>query len=255
MKMINFQCAVTLLLIAIFISCKKTEDVIIPTSSLSIHNCLSDGTPLFVKFFNSQNVSFANKTNGIAAPFGVIQVSSMERGLPSGHVPLKLYAFPDSLNVLTSADYDLKAKGIYSLFVSGTKTAADTLFTKDEIPFVAPVDSLVLIRFIHLAKSTGSVSINLVGKQANPLTQQMQYKSASDFQSFSVKRADFNSNSFTFEVRDSQSQILLTTFTYAWNMPGAQGGGTHFMSKAATAVLLNSGNTIKTLVIKPTLAF
>jgi hypothetical protein len=253
MKTSYIQMMALLLITATQLSCKKTEDKILPTASFTIRNCVTDGTFLFAKLNGSENVSFADKNTGIAAPFGTNSTIAKEYGLSAGELPVKLYAFPDSLTAVTSASYNLKAGGIYSLFVSGTKTSIDTLFTKDDIPDIAAADSVILIRIVNLANTGAPVSVNITGEPANTAMQNLNYKGVTKFISFGVKKAQHNGDSFSFEIRNSTTNALLTTFMYYWNFPGPSGGGTHFMSKAATVVIANTGPVVKCLVINPTL--
>jgi hypothetical protein len=142
--------------------------------------------------------------------------SSIEYGITAGTTPLTIVSAGDTSNPLISGSIDLKAGGIYSLYLAGQNgKAVDTVFMQDLIP--AYNDSVSGVRIINLSVDAGKISANLVG---NPVGQNefsdLGYKQISTFKTYSAM-----SNIpgyYTFEIRDQTTGDLLTSFDWSYTV-------------------------------------
>lgn len=253
MKRKYIHLMVLLLLLAVTFSCKKEKYSIVGTSSLTIVNCLSDATYLFPQLYNSANIDFSNKINGM--PPVSLDATKMMRyyGLASGIVPLNIFAYPDSVKPVISKSLDLKSGAFYSFFLTGTKAEIDTLFIKDELPKTQPSDSLIVVRFINTCKTTNPLRINPVGKPAAPTMGNLSYNQISAYQTFSVKKLSHTGGeNYNFEIHDAVTGDLLLTYAYPWSSTTTS-GNTNYLSKGATIIITGSGNAIRCVGITPNL--
>jgi hypothetical protein len=254
MKRIYIQAVSVILLVTALLACKKDGDQVLPTASLTIRNCLTDGTVLFPKFNGSENVSFANLADGIASQYNVLPIIHRSFGFPEGNLSTRLFSYPDSVNSISSSSYSLTAGVIYSLFLAGTKDAIDTLFIKEDVPYVKLADSIILFKVVNLARINVPLNLSITGKSANSELQNLSFRKVTKFLQYSVKKSQHSSgNIFSFQVRDATSNTLLTAFNYTWHFPnGAGGSGNNFLSKGATIVLVNtSPNTVRAIIFNP----
>lgn len=251
MKHIFIYLISAFLLMAGITSCKKTVDSVKATSSLTFFNALTDGTYIFPRFNHASNISFQDRNFGIADLYAVGPIPIRNVSLPAGRTSLDIFAFPDSISPARSKMLDLQPGGIYSCFTFGTRTDVDTLFTRDEVSTPPKSDSLIMIRFVNLAKGLQPLSIHGADGPVVPSMGDLPYRTITKFQTFSVKKAQHAQDYIDFEIRDAITQKKLTKARYTWNFPAQDGGGTHFISKGATAILVRSADTVSCKIINP----
>jgi hypothetical protein len=189
-----------------FYSCKKSNSVTSAISSLNIVNAVIDIPSVYIYFtFSDSNYYLQQSPLSYA--------SSAEYSAISGLRPLSVISSNDTVKPLYQTSLDLKAGGIYSLFLFGHGRQVDTLLVKDSLPLYT--DSLAGVRFVNLAPGSLPVSINLEGNYpvSNELSN-LAYRQISTFQTYSASSGVLGYN---FEIRDQASGNLLATF--GWPLP------------------------------------
>lgn len=222
------------LAVAIGISCKKEANKLYSTSSVTVVNAMQNMQDIVVTFSDTVLPYYLNQ-----APIHF--ASGIEYGVPSGYTPLTVLSFADTSHSFFSGSIDIKAGGIYSLFLTGQEKAIDSVLTQDVIPVYT--DSMAGVRFINLSTGSSPISVNLKG---NPPTQtefsDLAYKKASSFKAYSARKN--TPTSYSFEVRNQTTGDLLTTFVWRYvryknntlvitgsNDPAAQVSNTVFQIK------------------------
>lgn len=207
-----------LFVLLILASCSKDKPVT-GAASLTLINGMVGSTPYLVTNFSGgqplQSYTAAVKIN--YATYSVFNQS----GSYSGLQPLAVYRYPDTTvhsSPVVNVILDLKPNTMNTLFLAGTITEPDTLFTTD-MPLSHPVeDSTMGLRFVNLLKGSGPVSINLQGMQNGSGQASLAYKGVTPFIRY---KANADVNSYVFEFRDAASGNVLETYTLAdINTPG-----------------------------------
>ncbi len=189
-----------------FVSCSKTKDIPLPSSSLTIVNVVAGGADLYAQFYYGTVAnSFMN------AP--IIGLNGFkEFGGYSGDVPLSFFNKADTVNVFYSDSVHLDMNNIYTLFLTGTSSAPEAFFYKEAVlPRYAASDSVMGIRFANLSSGSSAVRINIQGSSDNE-AQHLAYKGVSDFKAYSVAKTIQPGGSYIFELRDDASGALITTY-------------------------------------------
>lgn len=254
MKHIGICIITTLLLATVISSCGKQKDFVGETSSLTIFNCMTVGHTIFPALTGSPQLSFSNKLKGLK-PIQEFSNNLFFKsfGVASGTIPLKIYVYPDSLMPVITKNLELKPKGIYSLFVTGTRAAIDTLFIKDQVPAIPVQDSMIVIRFVNLFKGGIPLSINIKDDITVNAIHTLSYKSITPYMTFKVKRVPGVSAIVYFEIRDAITTDIISTCQYKWYEPSPGNTDKHFLSKPATGVILDYLGTPTCTIIDPVL--
>ncbi|MGH2646378.1 MAG: DUF4397 domain-containing protein [Ginsengibacter sp.] len=190
-------------------SCSKESNHSFSTSSLTIVQA--------AMYVPSVAISFAETPGSFYQYQAPLSYGSwMEYGIPSGATPLVVVSAEDTSHPLLDGTMDLKAGGIYSLYLTGNGAKADTIMKRDTIPYYSSV--LAGVRFINLSPDSQPVSINLEG---NAITQtefnNLTYRQITPFKAYD---ASVQFGTYTFEIRDASTGNLLTTFS--WNYTAAK---------------------------------
>ncbi|HVU94347.1 MAG TPA: DUF4397 domain-containing protein [Puia sp.] len=190
------------LLAAALFSCTKTTPLS-GSASLTIVNAVAGSNPLTTNFSKEPAVDWYTKLS-----FGTFQ----EFSCPGGTTSLALYQAPDTLAKsapLYSLDLELPVNTIHSLFLTGTTSHPDTLFTIDTPPFHAPADSSMGVRFVNLSPGSAPVSVDILGQANGSEVGSLSYKSLSAFRNYAATAAV---SAYTFEFRDAASGTLLASY-------------------------------------------
>jgi hypothetical protein len=125
---------------------------------------------------------------------------------------------PKTLGQMFYGILPLKAGKIYSLFLCGTDTTApDFLFTTDSLPYHAPSDSTVGIRFVNLSTGSNPISINLEGTGNGSEVGNLAYKAITGFKNYLSNSSMTNNGGYLFVIRDASSGDSLTSFSLSGN--------------------------------------
>jgi len=198
MKLAHF-CLFFLFIIAFVSSCKKDSVPIVNNASL---NVINSGIGIGSIYVNRSGSSIEYYTYADSIKYGTNEVYT----LISGDAPIGITAKNDSTNILFSGNIRLESGGIYSLFLGGQSHISDTLFVKDNIPYLA--DSLIGVRVVNLSPNSSSLSIN-VQNVATPIVSSLGYKGISGFQTLTAIKPI---TKYVFEARDLGGN-LLASFT------------------------------------------
>ena len=199
-------------------SCSK-EKTVTGAASLTLVNGMVGSTPYLVTNF-SGGQPLQSYTAAMKISYATYSTFN-QSGSYSGLQPLAVYRYPDTTvhsSPVISVTLNLKPNTMHTLFLAGTITTPDTLFTTD-IPLWHPVeDSTMGIRFVNLLKGNGPVSINLQGKQNGSEQASLAYKGVTPFTKY---KANAGVNSYVFEFRYAVGGNVLRTYTLAdINAPG-----------------------------------
>jgi hypothetical protein len=251
MKHTNYYVLGLFALIALFVSCKKTVDVVKPTSSITVYNGMSDGSAVFADFYKTGKLDFSSIANGIQSASIGFGTYILEKGVTSGTIPIDFYVYPDSVNVALSVTRNYKPSGMYSIFIAGTRSAIDTLITEDTVPVVPLTDSLLLIRTANLSNFPVPVSVNILGKtRPIPGLESLKNKNITGFLKVSVKRADMPGNDLTVQIRNAATGALLTYTGVAWRAANGSESSS-YMSKPVNLIITSAGTNTVAKFISP----
>ncbi|UIR57393.1 DUF4397 domain-containing protein [Sphingobacterium sp. SRCM116780] len=134
---------------------------------------------------------------------------------------LQIASLTDTTKLWYNHQANLKKGKMYSLYLSGTPNAIDTLF-KEETDFpdyilrdagklTPTTDSIVNIRFVNLSPSGPKVDINIQGmstKEVNGL----EYQTFTNFKAYPATKDIYN---IVFEIRRSSDQQLVDTYYFS----------------------------------------
>lgn len=210
-----------LLLIVMFslaiASCKKEETFKASgASALTIVNGVVGNNHLLTNF-NGDHLNGIYYTGMVAVDYGTASFFTHY----VGRQPLGLYQLPDTTagsKPVFNLTLNLPANTIHTLFLMGTAQDPDELFTTDQLPYHAPSDSTMGIRFVNISKGSDPVSINLAGQANGSEADGIAYKGITPFKNYNASSAV---SSYTFEFRDKASgELLGTCVVDGINIPG-----------------------------------
>lgn len=244
----------TLLLLLTIIeisACKK--QVINPgtTSSLTIVNAVVGSKPLVTNFSSSDTLPNYYR-NALRLNYGGWNINN-QLGAYSGNQSLRLYQYPDTLehsSPLFNLTLDLPSHSIHSLFLTGTVSSPDTLFTTDKLPYHPASDSSIGIRFINLSPGSSAISINISGYNNGSEVNNLNYKGVTGFKNYAATAAV---DSYTFEIRDATTGDIISDYTLSGVNNGAIGINTdqnEFRYRDITLALIGAPGSQRVLFIR-----
>lgn len=145
---------------------------------------------------------------------------------------------------------DLAGNSAYSLFITGSDTTApDNLFVHDMLPYHAPGDSTVGIRFVNLSTNSQPVSINIEGLANGSEVQSLAYKDITDFKNYPATNDISN---YLFVVRDAVTGDSLTSYNLAGVNAGSSSSANTVLFKNLTIALIGqpAGGTVSQKCIR-----
>jgi len=186
------------------VSCKKDGNPKTSgASSLTIVNAVVGSTSLLPNFNSNVPLAYFSTATQIG------YASSLEFGSYVGNVPLALYDYTDTTKAIFKSTLAIPAYSIKSLFLTGTLTAPDYLFTTDQVPDLAFADSLCAVRFVNLSPGSNPVSVDIQGGPNGSEVSSLSYKNITSFKKYSAK---WNIPDYNFEIRDVSSGVVLATY-------------------------------------------
>ena len=194
-------------------ACNKDPEILTPGASLAIIAAIPDADRLYTSFAGTDRLeSYVSSSVLNYSNYTGTGRASIAFTRPAGDQRLAFYRRTDTVNPgkpLMALNIPLKVSGIYSLFLTGTAAAPDTIFMEDIIPWHSIKDSVTGLRFINLSPGSNPISINIAGKIQGSEVDQLPYKSVT---AFTMYPADASINDYTFEFRDKVSGKLLATY-------------------------------------------
>ena len=172
-------------------SCKKDGPTFTALASLNVADAVIGG----------RNVKLNTNVRDSATLYGykLFQVLA-------GETAIKLYPtnnpnFPYYNEIKTTVN-----GGIYSLFLTGTASAPESIFIKDEIPPFSQ-DSIVRVRIVNCSVNSSPLSLTLASSPTVNIFRDISYKSVSAFSNIELKtRVAVGGN--IFQIRDSAGTLL-----------------------------------------------
>jgi hypothetical protein len=194
-----------LLVACLFIACNKNNLSPSSVAAFNIVNASIGSQGLVINFSDTIVPYFA------ASEYTVGFGSSALFSPLTGKRPLVLTDLTDTAIPILKTNYQLNPGGIYSLFISGSISAPDTIFSKDNIPLYGLTDSLTGVRFVNLSEGSNPLSIDIAGNPNMSVLNSLPYKNISVFQSFPAN-STAAANGYAFEFRDGISDSLLVSY-------------------------------------------
>lgn len=181
-------------------SCKKQEIKSTPLASIQITNAVVGGTALQ---FGDNASTVAN--NGYTA-YSIL----------TGNQVLKLSSTVVPNAVYYNETKDFVNGGVYSLFLTGTPSAIESVFLKEEsIP--SHTADVFGARVINLVTGGVAISVNVRGNANGSFVSSLAYKAVSAFKDVSSVSAEGDK---VFEFRSTTTGDLIASFTVpSYDMP------------------------------------
>lgn len=183
------------------------------TASLTLINAVPNSTPSLVTNFGGTD-PIQWYRNALKLVYGTADKTNQSLAY-TGEQRLAIYRYPDT-NAHNVPLYDLTLKlqpgTIYTLFLTGTLTAPDTMFTIDTPPNHPSSDSSLGIRFVNLMPGSEPISVNLAGRANGSETNALAYKNITGFTNYSATAAV---SKYTFEFRNAVTGTLISSFDVA----------------------------------------
>jgi len=196
-------------LVCVMLSCTK-QSAPSGTASLTLINAVVGSSPSLVTNFSGNSpITWYDKA--LKLVYGTWN-NTCQLGSYSGQQKLSIYHYPDTSahsTPLFSLDLSLPVGTIHTLFLTGTMSAPDTLFTTDTPPYHPPSDSSVGLRFVNLSPGSAPVSINITGGANGSEVSSLPYKGITGFKNYPATSAisDYN-----FEFRDAATGALIGSY-------------------------------------------
>lgn len=197
-------------------SCSKSELKPEGTASLTLINAVVGADSLITNFNGSvMPASYYINANIIvynSYGSGPFTVNNYQINSYAGEQQVMIFKVPDTLpksEPLYNLTLNLPVGSINTLFMTGTATAPDTLFTRDS-PKNHPIsDSVTGIRFVNLSPGSQPISVNIQGQPAGSEISHLSYKNITAFKDYA---ATSEISSYTFEFRDAVTGELLASY-------------------------------------------
>jgi hypothetical protein len=184
-----------LTLLASLQSCKKDGPTFTPLASLNVADAVIGG----------RNVKLNTNVRDSATLYSYKLFQ-----IVAGESPIKLYPTNNPAAPYFDQTKTTVNGGIYSLFLTGTASAPENIFVKDEIPPFSQ-DSIVRVRIVNCSVNSSAISVTLGSAPTVTIFSNIAYKSVSAFRDIELKtRLAVGGN--IFQVRDS-SGTLLASYT------------------------------------------
>lgn len=207
-------------LVCVILSCSKQSSP--PgTASLTMINAVVGSSPSLVTNFSDPVQPVTWYYSALKLVYGN-WVNTNQQGSYNGKQKLAVYHYPDTSahsTPLFNLALDLPVGSIHTLFLTGTVTAPDTLFTTDAPPYHPPSDSSMGLRFVNLSPGRAPVSVNITGGAPGSEVSGLSYKNITGFKNYPATAAV---SSYTFEFRDAATGTLIGSLPVTGiNNPGS----------------------------------
>jgi hypothetical protein len=197
---------ITAFLFFVVASCKN--DVIPKPSgaaSLTIVNAIVNSSYIIPNFNSHQTLQY------FTSAAQIYDASSMEFSSYVGNVPLALYDISDTTHAIYNSTISIPNYSIHSLFLTGTLSTPDNLYTTDNVPNLE-ADSACAIRFVNLSPGSSPISVDQMGEANGSEVTSLAYKAITGFKKYA---ATYNISAYNFEVRDVASGTVLATYSFS----------------------------------------
>ena len=177
-------------------SCKKEGPKFSPLASLNVADAVVGGG----------NVKLNTNVRD-SATINSYRLFQLNAGPSTG---IRLYPTNNPSISYYNQSQEVVNGGIYSLFLTGTNAAPESVFVKDEIPPFS-ADSIIRVRVINCSPNSTPLNINLASAATTSIFSGVAYKSLTSFSTLPLKTA-VPTGTNVFQVRDA-SGTLMATYT------------------------------------------
>jgi hypothetical protein len=200
----NLIYALTLCVLAFaIVSCSKTYTTPQASSSLTITDAIPGSTVMVPNFNSTQKLQYYKSAQQIPAG------GSFEFGGYLGDIPLSVSQLADTTHTVFNSTIHIAPNSVHNLFLTGTLTAPDYLFTTDTLAF--PTDSAVNVRFVNISTNSNPISIDISTNAGTPIVASLPYKGVGEFLHFTFKTT-VPATSYNIEFRDVATNKVLYTY-------------------------------------------
>jgi len=202
----------------ILMGCKRNEIEALPLATVSVLNAVNDGK---VARLNTNlrdsclNMAFKH--------FSIVAGNSS---------PIKLYSSGAPSMTYFEQRPDTKAGDIYSLFLTGSHSAPESVLIKEAIP-PYPVADVINLRLVNLSPNSPAVSLTIVSPTSSNLFNNISYKQVSEFTTVQIPVATPEIE-YVFQIKNEVGTIL----------------GTYTLPVAGTVSVTSSRHRNITLAVK-----
>lgn len=206
----KLQIALMITAMIISMGCKKSvEAVELDGGAVNVTNAIIGASTL--NMMTSNNVISANNTIS-GNNYSILPIKSGQNSLSFGLPPVAATqtsgAKPATVYYTQNIVVDNTSN--YSLFLTGTSTAAVENVLIKETYTRTYADSVCGVRFINLAPGSNPISVNIKGSANGTETTSLAYKAYSNFVQHPAKKIN---PSYIFEFRDAATGSLITSYT------------------------------------------
>jgi len=180
--------------LALLASCEKDMPKFSALASLNVANAVLSGSNVKL----NTNVRDSATVNG----YKLFQLNA------SQSTGIRLYPTNNPSVSYYDQSRETVNGGIYSLFLTGTGTAPEAVFVKDEIPPFSQ-DSTIRVRVVNCSPGSTALSVSLASAPATNIFSDLGYKQLSAFATLPLKTA-VPTGSNAFQIKNSSGNVLAT---------------------------------------------
>ena len=198
--------ALFMIVCVLICACEENEPNVPQTATIRIINAIQDVGTIDLRGFEGSISFFGTNTINYGSSFRF----TLPANTPAG---LTITPATDTLNIITEETLMLEqVGGIYSLFLLGDSSQAETFMIEDE--FINYQDSIYGVRFINLSEDSGPVNVRNIALDSAGVRDTTLVKSEIDFRSFTTFSqyvADSRIENHTFQFLDESGNVLAST--------------------------------------------
>lgn len=207
----NIYLIMSLALCASIYSCKENEKATPEAGTVNVVNLVTDAGAIKGDF-SGKNTLWSS----------IIPTRTFGGGKfyypPAGNPNMKVVPALDTNVVLFNATRSIRST-VYTLYLTGTKAAVDTMFREEvNFPFIAtganipsPADSVVNVRFVNLSTGSPALKIKLATGTTNEV-ENLPYKVIGSWKAYPARTA---STAYSFQIRRMDTDALITTYSFS----------------------------------------
>lgn len=177
--------------------CRKDKAEPVPLSSITITNVVVGGAQAML---GNHTATIQNINNNSGVNFSI----------PAGKSQLYVWPVGDSLHPYYNQSLTSAPQEIYSLFLTGTPAAVDTLLIRENLP--VHNDSTFGVRFINLAPGSPAVKLTLSTSATVSELGDVSYKQAS---AFKIYPASSTNTTYNFQIRNAATDALISSVAFS----------------------------------------
>lgn len=182
------------LLLAAFASCKKDTPKFSSLASLNVADAVIGGANVKL----NTNVRDSATINS----YKLFQLNA------GSNIRIRLYPTNNPSTSYYDQSPEIVNGGIYSVFLTGTAAAPESVFVKDEIPPFSQ-DSIIRVRVINCSPNSTAMTVTLAAAPSTSIFSDLAYKDLSNFVLLPLKTI-VPAGGTSFQVKNSSGDILAT---------------------------------------------